>query len=547
MKKDARCPKSGGSFEKKDIVEIIITFVKSPTEFYGIDHRMLNDVQKLKDEMNAWYSGKRRTIEFPYIPESETFCAAFVENNWHRARVISHGNDACDAFLIDSGEIRKIKLPALRWLEDRFFRIPWGASRFILLKSKVVVLKTVFVEIDHSFGSFPTNYVVFLSPEINEISGSNGMDYANNFENVIANDVNLECCREESPKRIVKMSFCISPNEFYLQLESEREKLVQLQNELQVLNAVPSNQPKEHWKVGQNCYVRTKMLTTLRERWYRGKILAIGDGNWKVFLRDYGNIVCVTTPGSLANDSGKFETIENAAIKCSLAFIPPTTTSEWSLAAIKIFHELYRNYEQLAVTLPQNQLQSNSRPVTLWGLKSVSVSALTPTICEWSNINKEMVLLAQPTEKIFANNMNLDNSRAPENKVEFLDGARCPKLISWSAVEPITQTNFTCVPTYVSDDLVIYFHSAEEEKNLKSMRETAIDEFTGCKNNNEIKWTPNEACMARFTDGAYYRAIIVTVTEKSAEVISNFIVYSITYSMQTGKKIIQSGLKFYLA
>lgn len=529
MKKDVRCPKSSGNFKNKEIVKILITTAKSPTKFHGVDHRRLDDIRKLKDEMNAWYSDKRRTLEFPYFPEIETFCAAFVHNEWHRARVMSHENESCDVFLIDSGEIQKMKLAALRWLEDRFFEMPSGASRFILLRSKIFELKTLFVEIDHSFGSLPRSYVVSLSTDITEDTESRSIESVNNFENLIANDGIFECSQTESPKRIVKMSFCISPNEFYLQLESEREKLKQLQNELQTLNAIASRQPKEYWTVGKRCYVRTKMLITLRECWYRGKISAIGDGNWKVFLRDYGNIVCVTTSDDLASESEKFERIGDTAFKCSLASIAPIKASEWSLAAIEKFHDLYRNYEQLAVTLPQNQPPSIvSRPVILWGLKCVSVSALTPTICEWSNINKEMVSrgIAQLADKLLANNKNADNTRAAENAL--LPVEWCPKFDSWKKpAKPITQSSFTCVPTYVSDDLVIYFHDAEEEKKLKSMRQTAIAEFKKCKNNNELKWTPNEACMAKFTDGTYYRATTVTVTEKFAEVISKFILYTL--------------------
>lgn len=532
MKKDMRRPKSSQNFRNKEVVEIIVTFAKSPTEFYGVDRRMLNDIQKLEDELDAWYSNKLQCVEFPCIPEIETICAALVRNHWYRVKVMYHENDGCGVYLIDSGETVQLKLPSLCWLDDHFFLVSPGVSRFTLLKSAlnerflrssnrnvsnkfedIAEEKTVFVKIYHSFGSFPTNYAITLSAEIPDRSGMRDEP-----KNIIVNVGNLESSLAKAPKRIVKMSLCISPNEFYLQFETEREKLMRLQNELQTLNALAPHRSSTRWTVGKKCYVRIKMATTLRECWYRGEILELTDGIWKVVLRDYGNVVSVRKSEDLATECEKFETLEDAAFKCSLAFIAPITGSEWSTTSIDKFSDLCQNYAQLAVTLPHRK----TRSIILWGLESVNVSALKPTICEWTNINEEMVQqgLAQFTEKMSAIEANV------ENKVVLMDDVVCPKLTSWIASKPITIISFACVPTYVSDELVIYFHDAAEEKMLKSMRETTIEKFRKHKSNKELQWNEDEkqwrkddVCMAKYTDGTYYRAMILTITDKIAQVI----------------------------
>lgn len=547
VKKDKRRPKSENNFENKDVIEIAVTYVKSSTELYGIGNRLLNDIRKLEDEMNVWYSENRQTIEFPFVPEIETICAALVENRWSRARIIHHGNGGCGAFLIDFGEIVKLKLSSLRWLEDRFIRMPPAASRFLFSNScsleqlfqsscdqNTVIdssqdlskQKKLSVKIVHSFGSFPTNYECSLVVEIpnnrelyeNNVPEAINVGSVNTFKSIFNKDGNL--ADHQSPKRIVKMSHCISPDVFYLQFENDREKLIRLQNELQALDEIALCQPKDSWVLGKRCYVRTKMPTTLRERWYRGEICGISDAHWEVFLRDYGNVVCIAMSENLVSEMDKFETMKNAAIKCSLAFITTTIGSEWSLEAIDKFQNLYRSYEQLALSFiplkqPQKQEEQSTfvQPVILWGLKYVNVSALMPPICEYTNINKEMVQhgLAQSTQNMSVFEMNLNKSILPD--------AVSPKLISWIPPKPIAQSSFTCVPTRVSDELVVYFHDKDEEKELNSMRKTAMEKFRDYKGN-ELQWNPNEPCMAKYIDGTFYRAKILSIVDiNTAKVI----------------------------
>lgn len=548
MKKDTRCLKISKKLENENNVKIIVTHTKTSNEFYGIDHRMISDIRKLENEMNTWYSDKQHTFEFPYIPSVGTICAALVRNKWYRAKIMYHENSmfngGCGVFLIDSGEEAHLKSPCLHWLEDRFFWVPHSVSRFTLLGSALIgevpgvpeqkdineckdtgKQKTVLVYIDHSFGSFPRSYAITLSPQIldkKEVCDiENATDIKNISQNVNTIDRNLERYPTEVQKRIVKMSLCISPSEFYLQFESERGSLMRLQNELQTLNTIAPYEPKQHWKVGEKCYVRTQKTDTLRECWYRGKIVETTHESWKVFLRDYGNVFRVRASENLISVNEKLETMQNAAIKCSLAFIAPPNESGWSSTCIDKFHDLYQKYDRLAVTLLQNQSHSDSMSVILWGLKSVNVSALKPTTCEWTVINKEMVL--QGMAKITETTLQLDIIEEkrlilPKEDASIND-VLCPKFTSWIAPNPISQSSFLCVPTYVSDELVIYFHDAEEEKMLESMRKASNEKFSKYKNNENIKWSENDACMAKYSDGAYYRAIVLSTTDKTAKVI----------------------------
>lgn len=535
MISDVRHPNTAQDFKDEDIVEIVVTFVKSSTEFYGIDQRMLTDIQRLQDEMDTWYSQNHNTFEFFYVPRIETFCAAIVQNHWRRAKVICHKNGGCEAYLLDSGETVRLDLPSLRWLEDHFIQFPAGASHFTLLKSALDrklmnntnESKHVCVKIQSiSYRAFPTTYAVTLlaqMPDHREICSieSSLSDMGTSANESMHKDVHtnsFECSQGTESQQIIKITHCVSPGEFYSHFESEREKLIQLQNELQSLNANPQHRPKLRWTVGKKCYVRTKMTGVPRECWYRGEIRKSSDRNWDVFLRDYGNVVSIKSPENLVSQNEHFEKLKNAAVKCSLAFIAPVNGSGWSTEAAKKFHELYCKYERLTVTLPQHETESTSLPVILWGL--------TKSKSKWTNlnINKELVReeFAQLTVGLPALDVNSAKCLERIKKVAAMIEVECPKLNSWIPAKPTSQSSFTCIPSCVSDELIIYFHDIEAEDNLKSMRRDAKRKFRNYENTEELQWATNELCMAKYIDGTYYRGMILTVIDQTAEVLQYF-------------------------
>lgn len=349
MNIDVRHANIAQDFKDEDIVEIIVTFAKSSTEFYGLDRRMLTSFRKLHDEMDTWYAENHRTFEFFYVPRIETLCAAKVTNHWRRAKVICHKNGGCEAYLLDSGEVAQLDLPSMRWLENQFIQFPAGASHFTLRKSaldrKLMTneSRTVCVKIHCSHGTFPTSYIITLSAQVPD---------------------NREICSIESS----------------------------------VLN----------------------------------------------------------------NDSSNNKSMNK-------------------------------------------DVHSNS---------------------EWTNvdINKELVReeLAQITEELPGTDLNSAKCLVRMNKVAVMNEIGCLKLNSWIPAKPITQSSFTCFPTYVSDELMIYFHDIEEENNLKSMRREAKRKFKNYENFEESQWTTNELCMAKYRDGIYYRGMILTVTDQTAEVLQYF-------------------------
>lgn len=561
IKKDDRRPEERKNFANNDVIKIYITYAESAIEFYGIDHPMLNQIQKLQDDMSAWYSEKRRTIDFLRIPEVETHCAAMVEDRWCRVKIIRRKSEKyCDVFLIDCGRSIQLKLSLLRWLDTRFLKIPPGVSRFKLLTSarsdqetkkwlfaaseqasidkckNICELKNVVAKIDQLIGNYPTTYAINLSSRIpdnreictdkhfnpkqiysfaHEIPRDNSVTNMDNNNEKISK--NSDSSQSEATKMIVKMSFCVSPKQFYLQFESQRERLVRLQSDLQNLCKQKVNE--KNWTLKEMCYVRTKIAPTFREHWYRGQIAESNDGHWRVYLRDYGNIVSITAPENLAIESEIIETMENMAVQCHVAHISPIIGLEWPPSAIDKFCDLYQNYEQLAVTHIQNQSKLLiSTPVVLWGLESEVFNALEPTICKWTNINKEMIFqgLARLTENISVFEENSNPNRSLENEIALTTNAECSTITSWIPSNPITQSSFVCVSTYVSDDLEIYFHDMKDEQNLDLMITTAIHKFKNFKSNKESSWTKNEPCLAKYTDNVYYRAVILSIDESKS-------------------------------
>lgn len=526
MENDWRCPTSSVVLPNREIISLFVSYKASPNEFYGFDHRILTEVQKFDVEINEWYAGKHTTFGFPRIPKVGTLCAAFVRERWHRVRVTSVEIDVCEAFLIDTGATAQIKLTSLCWLEDQFFWKPHSASFFSLAKSMYdwqALYKSdlILAKIEHSYGSFPVNYIITLPTEtrLDDIEGCDlltadtpdeKISEIENLNKVIANSLSIERYYAVAPKENVKISQCNSPNEFYVRFANDEEKYKCLQEKLQLLNTVTLRHTREYWTVGKKCHVRTEIPLALPKRWYRGKIQGIIDDSFEIFLRDYGHIVHTTALEDLISEDDKYETIENAAFSCSLAFIAPLNGSQWSTTSNDRFQKLLHSYDQLAVTSTQNRPQPFSQPSTymLWGSKS-AVHALEPTTQEWKIINIE---LAQKGIALLSNPYHI-------SEIEGLtfDNAEYTKF-SWKASEQVLRSSFDCIPTYVADDLALYFHSTEEGTLLESMRKRSIHEFKTIESNRKTQWSENDACMAKYSDDIFYRAKIMSLTGKTAEV-----------------------------
>lgn len=328
----------------------------------------------------------------------------------------------------------------------------------------------------------------------------------------VAFDDNLKNNHIGTPGKIATMSSCTSPSEFYLQFNADRDKITQLQYTLQTGNSMEIRRSSKVWMVGDKCCVRAKLPDTPHKQWYRGRIPEINDGKWKVFLRDYGISVSVTDSCDLRQNIEELEVYDDLAVKCSLACVAPLDGHVWSLSAAQQFHDMCQGYRQFDVLSSGNQ-NGLPQPVILWGLKSISQNALEPTICEWVNINEQTVVhrLAQLTTDISCAPKVLPVS-------EKLKLNEWPELVSWIPPKQITQKSFSCFVTYVSRDMIIYYHDTVEAKILRSIHNSSVKEFKTHRKAQKEQWHANEPCMAMYTDDTYYRATVLSVSGECAEV-----------------------------
>lgn len=530
------------------------------------------------------YFNENHNVEPLYVPKKNAMCAANVNSQWYRARVVEPKEHATSVvFLVDTGETTLVHNSVLHILESEFFSHADGVLHFTLTDVKPLghhnefssTCIDEFKKVCNNAKLFATvidkdenvNIICLVakyedSKEINinahlvlkgfasEVAYNKDNDGDNddidhdNSSNASKNSIQMNSnysLMQASPStgtaiaRIeVKIVHCLSPGEFYVNKVSELDAIDTLQNDLQdqMDQCVGI---KENWIEKDDCYVRAICTKTMK-LWYRGKITKIEDGEFHVFLRDFGDTVRVTSSKDLAQTIPEMELLPNAAIQCHLANVAPNKSADWSHLVKDKFPDLIKHFDQIGISFMEAFKTNASNAVLLWGMKSATQHALKPTVFEWVCINEHLVYqghakfsriendadlsigsFCELVESIPKNDSNVDTQEIPISDDE-LDTS----MKQWLPPEWPGKMIFSCIPTHIDGDLNIYLHDKKKRHLLNSMQSTINEQIKSMDFpwENQI-WRENEPCLARYpVDSQYYRGIVrmVNVTLKMCKV-----------------------------
>lgn len=544
---------------------VIIKHIISPDEFYGIKTDMMVNIENLNIVLNHTYNGNNQNYDTLYVPKTEMMCAAKINDEWYRGRIIkSPIKGITTVFLVDTGETKMLSWKVLRTLDDNYFSASDGVIQFYLTDingyesipfssecikefEKLCKYSDLTAKVNKSIGQVYSITLSAKTPankqiQINSYLVRKGLASSTSFISLDGSDDESNQLFDQSIKpqqkaadRVnVKIVNYISPSEFYINYEHKFNKIMQLQTHLQIfLEDSHSIARKSNWNLRDKCYVRAK-LTKKHKLWYRGQIIQIQCGFYQVFLRDMGYTVKIVSNEDLADTHKPFESAQSAAVKCHLAFVEPANCCEWSLAANDKFIEISQRFENLSVSIPDIRSNDISTGVVLWGLESEKITALEPTITNWTNINCQLVYqgLGHLTESIetfdfhpMKSSVEVDkyspmlndviaqlSDQSNHAKLDFSDET-IYDLKSWLPAERTTKKTFTCIPTYIDDDLNIYLHEEQHDVLLKSMKEKISEKYANGAPVASV-WLQNEPCMAKYADGFYYRAVVKMVNSQ---------------------------------
>lgn len=349
--------------------------------------------------------------------------------------------------------------------------------------------------------------------------------------------------RFSSSRAPAKLVYFVSPNEFYICLHKNEDALQVLHRNVQQICFEITNKDiiEEHpWKLNDLCFVQAQVKELNKNplflKWYRGRIMKMGEKEFDIFLIDVGAMVKVHPYCVYHSDDDTLNKVKSGVIECQMACIKPRRGNDWDARYMKRVEMGIQQYNVLAVSIQMKELKSLSQlPVILWGGLSEE-NALVPTKRTWININEELVKIE--IAALVENFIDIDPNESDDIDMSFLDvsfddaalnaneeasggdeisfydeptlyniTSEISKVEQWLPSEPISKTIFTGIATYVDSKCRIYLLTNYRKYVADKMAliiQQRIEEMP--ENMAETKWTRGAPCLARYADGKYYRA-----------------------------------------
>lgn len=570
----------------------------------------VDELEALHDKLQDFYKGP--FCAKVYCPYPGMPCCVYANDYWHRARIkVLRSSNVMEVFLVDNGTTLETEWRFIRALDPQFLTIPegvslcglvdiapkgyktdWGTAPTIELKrlcksdleAFVCGKKNQSVQIElfsvKKFTRYQLNAYLAQHKLVEWIGDcemiverpNNDADAKSLNASVSTPAVINEKSHKELRQKVIILDI-VSPGELYVTLAKYDSGIEKMHVELQIVVA-SSNQGLTDWEEGENCLVNFKLSKTTKKCWYRGRIESnMGNDNYTVYLRDYGQIVH-SSKNDLTDIPATFDTVSDAAYKCHLAGIRPTNQPHWSKGAIDEFrHTILSGEEFNSFALSVYGEKSNdSIPIYLWGRKKPSKDdALFGAKIVWANINqifalkgfadcfenfktivdcdsldeqlseeaidftewykrfidnKDGVILTDQNEDsashqkviVYDDDFILESELDPEHE-DFAFG----KVDKWLPAQPIGRYYFHANPTYVDNNAIIYLHETEQDDYIKHIRYTINKHIHEVPYDKSYAWKKGEACMVQWSDDkSFYRGVVIDVLPKNQYNVSQF-------------------------
>ncbi|KAL2735605.1 maternal protein tudor-like isoform X1 [Vespula squamosa] len=372
-----------------------VSHINSPSEFWVQEEKSIADLEVMSDRFMV-------ADMFPKVDEikENLLCVAkFPEDEqWYRARVISHYNGETKVIYIDYGnsaistEIRAIP-------EDLVKIAPLSRRCSLALPEGLTEWSN---EACQEFTKLAADgATIFLLDVLKEqeislvrltLNEKNVTDLLAAFcEKRITNiEERLPPLGEENSPNVV-ISHVNTPAEFWVQAEANIAELEVMSDRLQ---AAPSFLPLTNLEIGTICAAKYPD----DEQWYRAKILSQNGSGVNVLYIDYGNTAINTELRILPEDIVNIPTLSK---RCALQ-IPHYITS-WSEEACKTFKDLAAD----GATMFQFEILDNEDPMHVkLSIDGKDITEILLPLCKNSNTKSEKCIVM---EQITNSNIELYN------------------------------------------------------------------------------------------------------------------------------------------
>ncbi|NXC47830.1 TDRD1 protein, partial [Penelope pileata] len=524
-----------------DTFSVVVSHVQNPENFFCQQISSGRRLAELQVRLGEHCNKLPSSPDFHPI-SGEVCCAQFTEDNlWYRAAVVSYTseNNVLVGY-IDYGNFEVLHPTRLRPMIPKLMDLPaqaitcaladvkpplgaWTSEDISvmkqLVKDKVLTVKVVDKE---SYKSVVELTDASVIPEINISRYLLGKGCATEASRVTlpatevgsVKQANTDLANKKkyewnklTPKQTVDVIVCTlyNPGEFYCQISNHCE--------LRALNVLNKSLSEYCQKTPPNVFKPEKgepccAFFSDDGNWYRALVQNVtSDGVVKVRFVDYGNVEEVPLD-KIRQISSSFLELPFQGIKCWLSGIKPAN-SKWNRGAIERFHKCTAGVKL------QAKITSLSRDGA--GVELIDNSMGYPKVINEILTSEKLAVKEDVQDK---NNFPNKSDKKASCSI-FLFFVLETSLGHWeSVVLAMDQTVSVCVTEVKSPDLfyAVPAQTKDQEKLLKQMIELQ-DYCKSCKKQ-PFKPKLGEACCARFSgDGCWYRALVLEVSQSTAEVL----------------------------
>ncbi|XP_015178527.1 PREDICTED: maternal protein tudor isoform X2 [Polistes dominula] len=374
-----------------------VSHIDSPSEFWVQEEKSIADLEVMSDRFMV-------ADMFPKVDEitENLLCVAKYpeDDQWYRARVISHNNGETEVLYIDYGnsaistEIRAIpedlvKIPPLsrrcclvlpenikEWSDEacqEFIKLAADGATIFLL-DVIKEQETSLVKLTLDDADVADLLAVFCKQQVTNIEERLPPLGEENSPNVVISHVN-------------------TPAEFWVQAEASMAELEVMSDRLQ---DATSFLPLTNLENGTICAAKYPE----DEQWYRAQILSQDQNGVNVFYIDYGNTSIITELRILPED---IVNIPILAKRCGLQM--PDYISSWSEEACQTFKDLAAD----GATMFQFEVIDDEDPMHVkLSMHGQDITEILLPLCKSTNTTAEEHTVE---EQITNNSMELNTEK----------------------------------------------------------------------------------------------------------------------------------------
>ncbi|XP_074643884.1 protein tudor-like [Tubulanus polymorphus] len=306
--------------------EVCITWVESATQFWCQTADEHSRFISMMGSIQNCYQTKKDTLLGARI--GSPCIAMFTDDCWYRASIISKSGAGYEVLFVDYGNKEVIPESKVRTVIPEFLEIPRMAVQCYLKDAKAVNPKLSPSEQEKfqqiMSGSLMCTFIT-TGPDDGYLVGlkSNGRDVKDDLLKfrIIEGPASVmkACYKPPTVLRTVgstfsaTVSFIISPTQFWVQCNSESDKLNQLMDDIDAHYSSSSTQQISNVDVGLACVAKYSE----DDGWYRAEVTAVDGQSVKVNYVDYGNSADIAK-SDLRDVDSRFLDLPKQAIECCL-------------------------------------------------------------------------------------------------------------------------------------------------------------------------------------------------------------------------------------